>query len=142
MSEETKNTESAGGVIVNKDGEVVLVRNGTGLPWWGFPKGHIDEGEDRLTAALREIKEETGLTNVQLIKPLSSYTRYKGKSGGGEDKSELKTMHMFLFSTEEKELRPEDARNPEAKWVRKEEVAEALTNEKDQAFFNSIQNEF
>lgn len=142
MTEETKNTESAGGIIVNSAGEVALVRNGPGLPWWGFPKGHINEEEDRLTAALREIQEETGLRDVQLLKPLGTYTRYKGKPGGGDDMSEIKTIHMFLFATEENQLRPEDAQNPEAKWVSKEKVTEILTHEKDRAFFESVQGEF
>ncbi len=76
-----------------------MVRHGTGLPWWGFPKGHIDSGEDALTAARREILEETGLKDVTLIKDLGSYWRYKGKIGGGEDESEYKNIHLFLFRT-------------------------------------------
>ncbi len=34
---------------------------------WDFPKGHVEEGESDLRAALRELKEETGLTDIEVI---------------------------------------------------------------------------
>lgn len=34
---------------------------------WDFPKGHLDAGEDDLTAARRELREETGIKDVQVI---------------------------------------------------------------------------
>src|SRR5262249_32890015 len=103
-------TKSAGGVILNARGEVVLVKNGP--DFWGLPKGHIDPGEDKLTAAKREIREETGIKHLSLIEELPSYKR-----PGGKNLSELKHIHMFLFTTDATELIPEDPSNPEARWV-------------------------
>jgi len=34
---------------------------------WDFPKGHLEKGEDDLTAALRELREETGISDPQVI---------------------------------------------------------------------------
>src|SRR5688500_11940070 len=34
---------------------------------WDFPKGHVDAWEDALTAALREVREETGITQVRVV---------------------------------------------------------------------------
>ena len=34
---------------------------------WDFPKGHVEKGEDDLTAALRELKEETGIADAQVV---------------------------------------------------------------------------
>lgn len=126
-------TRSAGGIILNPDGRVAVVSQG-GVSW-SLPKGHIEEGEDALAAARREIYEETGLTAVELVRDLGSYQRFRLGADGREDPVELKTIHMFLFTTAETELAPQDANNPEARWVEKEEVAGLLTHEKDREFF-------
>ncbi len=34
---------------------------------WGFPKGHVESGEDLIKTALRELEEETGLSDVDPI---------------------------------------------------------------------------
>ncbi|HSU66646.1 MAG TPA: NUDIX domain-containing protein [Tepidisphaeraceae bacterium] len=34
---------------------------------WDFPKGHVEKGEDELTAATRELKEETGITDARVF---------------------------------------------------------------------------
>lgn len=129
-------THSAGGVIV-KDGRVIVV-NQRGSSW-SLPKGHIEDEEDAHAAAIREIEEETGVTDLTLIDDLGSYSRYKiGKDPKEEDTTELKTMHMFLFSTEEENLKPTDPDNPEAKWVRKDKVADMLTHPKDKEFYLRI----
>ena len=59
---------AAGGVVV-KDGKTVsIVRNG--IP--DLPKGHIEKGESPENAALREVTEETGIGNLQIVKVLPS----------------------------------------------------------------------
>ena len=130
-------TEVAGGIIKNARGEIVLVANGT-KEFWGFPKGHIDPGESALDAAKREIAEETGLTDLTLIRPLGSYGRYRGTPDGGDDANEYKTIHMFLFTTAQEKLAPADPWNPEARWVPVGDVEKMLTHPKDAEFFRSV----
>lgn len=57
---------SAGGVIVRRaDGdEVLLIKDSYGN--WGFPKGHLEPGESGREAALRECREETGITRLEV----------------------------------------------------------------------------
>jgi ADP-ribose pyrophosphatase YjhB (NUDIX family) len=129
-------TESAGGVVLNGAGQVLVVnQKGTS---WSLPKGHIEEGEDALTAARREIFEEAGVSQLEYEGECGSYSRYKIGADGGEDASELKTIYMFLFKTKQAVLSPTDGDNPEARWVESDEVASFLTHTKDREFFLSV----
>jgi ADP-ribose pyrophosphatase YjhB (NUDIX family) len=132
-----KKTRSAGGVVTNDAGEVLVVsQRGRS---WSLPKGHIDPGEDALAAAKREIYEESGIRDLELIRELGTYERHKISRDGGEDRSERKVITMFLFRTSEKTLKPVDPDNPEARWVEKSKVAPLLTHEKDRDFFRRVE---
>lgn len=136
MGKETKNTQTAGGVVLNKKGQVLVVNQRSNS--WSLPKGHIDPGENAFEAAKREIYEESGINQLDFIKDLGSYQRYKIALDGGDDKSELKTIIMFLFKTDQMDLNPIDVHNPEARWVEPNEVSKLLTHPKDQDFMRSI----
>ena len=112
---------------MNATGEILVVsQRGTS---WSLPKGHIDAGEDALAAAKREIWEESGVSELELVRELGTYERHKIGVDGGDDRSELKTITMFLFRTTQRELRPRDRENPEARWVAPGEVAELVVLE-------------
>ena len=129
-------TKSAGGIVLNKEGQVLIVSQKGAS--WSLPKGHVEENENELEAARREIHEEAGIRDLELIKELGSYQRYKLGKDGNEDKSELKTIHLFLFKTSEMNLQPVDPDNPEARWVEKEAAVKLLTHPKDREFFLSV----
>ena len=132
-----KKTHSAGGVVANSEGKVLMVsQHGAS---WSLPKGHIDPDEDALAAAKREIYEESGIRDLELIRELGTYERHKIGVDGGDDRSELKEITMFLFRTSEKSLKPVDPDNPEARWVEKSKVALLLTHEKDREFFQCVE---
>jgi 8-oxo-dGTP pyrophosphatase MutT (NUDIX family) len=131
--EKMKRTESAGGVVINRRGEILVVsQHGTS---WSLPKGRIEAGEDPMAAARREIYEEAGITELNLVESLGSYERYKLSGDGGEDRSELKVIHLFIFTTDELNLSPIDPENPEALWVERAKVADLLTHPKDREFY-------
>ncbi len=135
-----KRTHSAGGVVVNGKG-LILIVNQHGNSW-SLPKGHLDPGETALTAAKREIYEESGIQQLKFIKTLGSYERYRiGLNGVDEDVSELKTIEMFLFQTGEERLKPIDPDHLEARWVSVEEAPKLLTHTKDKLFFLKIMPE-
>ena len=128
-----KRTVSAGGIVVNPRGQILVVsQHGTS---WSLPKGHVEEGEDLLAAARREIHEESGVSRLELVRALGSYERPSLSAAGGADPSEFKRIHLFLFTTDEEELCPVDPENPEARWVEPEDVAELLTHPADREFF-------
>ncbi len=127
-------TESAGGVV-ERDGLILVVsQHGTS---WSLPKGHLEKGEDKIDAAKREIYEESGIKDLKFIKELGSYKRYDIDKNAQENKNEMKTIFIFHFKTNQKNLKPVDPQNPKAIWVEKEKVAELLTHPKDKEFFLS-----
>ncbi len=91
-----------------------------------------------MAAAKREIYEESGVKELKLVKKLGSYHRFRLGLDDKDDKSEMKTITLFLFRTSQKELKPIDRKHPEAVWVPKEEVSKLLTHPKDKVFFESV----
>ncbi|HEY9514523.1 MAG TPA: NUDIX hydrolase [Gemmatimonadaceae bacterium] len=74
---------SAGGVVFRKDGGeplFLLIRDS--YDNWGFPKGHLEDGELPECAALREVEEETGLCELRLgeaIETIDWRFRFRGR---------------------------------------------------------------
>ena len=68
LKETFRMAPAAGGVVV-KDGRFVAIMR-HGIP--DLPKGHIEKGESPENAALREVTEETGIGNLQIVKALPS----------------------------------------------------------------------
>ncbi len=132
--------ETAGGVVLNQRNEVLVTcQRGDA---WSLPKGGIDAGETAREAAEREIYEETGVTGLQYVRDLGVYERHKiGKGGVGEDLSQLKRIHMFLYRATDEYVRPVDPHNTDAKWVSEEDVAGLLTHKKDGEFFTSLREQ-
>lgn len=128
----------AGGIVLGDAGTIAMVRNRGGSGAWLFPKGHRDEGEDDEAAARREIEEETGLTELELIDDLGSYERYAIREDGSDDRERLKRIHMFLFAA-----RPHAALSPsreieEARWVSLSHLIGEIGNAKDKAWFTTV----
>ena len=64
-------------VVLNKANKVfVAKRIDNPKNFWQMPQGGVDQGEDFLTAAHRELEEETSIKNVKLIKELDGFITY------------------------------------------------------------------
>ena len=65
-------------VVLNKDNKVFVARRiDNSADFWQMPQGGVDEDEDFLKAAFRELKEETSIKNVELIKELDGTITYE-----------------------------------------------------------------
>jgi len=91
-----KQKRSAGAVIFNDsigDFYYLLLLYGGGH--WDFPKGGIEEGETELETALREVREETSLTDVEIVDGFRRTISYTYRS----DEPVIKTVTFFLGRT-------------------------------------------
>jgi|ERR1035437_846177 ADP-ribose pyrophosphatase YjhB (NUDIX family) len=120
----------AGGIVLNENNEIILVLSK--LKYWAFPRGHIEENENPLDAAIREIKEETGITQLEFIKDLGNYTRKR------LNEPKMMKSQMYLFKTTQTKLNPLDKQISDLKWVKKEDVINALTANGDKKFSKKI----
>lgn len=94
--------EAAGGVVQHPDNDKVLFIYRRGF--WDLPKGKIDPGEDAPTAALREVREETGLQALTLLTPLpTTYHTYRN----GKNKRILKPTYWFTMKAGQRDLVPQ-----------------------------------
>ncbi len=130
-----RTTHSAGGVVLNENKVIVVSQKGQA---WKIPGGHVRDKESNIEAAKREIYEETGVQDLELVKELGTYQREKMPSESIDDKSELKVITIFLFKTSQNNLKSHDKDNPAVKWVAINDVEKTLTNPKDKAFFRKI----
>ena len=68
MKQKLPHRPCAGIMLLNSDNQVfVAKRIDTLVEAWQMPQGGIDEGEDPKEAAIRELEEETGITNASII---------------------------------------------------------------------------
>src|SRR3981189_292385 len=111
----TVDETAAGGLVVDKGrGNGVLIgrldRHGQLL--WSLPKGHIEDGETVEQTAVREVKEETGIS-AHILQPLGSIDYWFV----AERRRVHKTVHHFLLEAVGGELSDEDVEVTEVAWV-------------------------
>jgi 8-oxo-dGTP pyrophosphatase MutT (NUDIX family) len=133
----TRTATSAGAIILREmEGKlkIGLAQHARAAESWVLPKGHVEAGETIEQAALREIYEETGLDNVQLIKHLGTILRESTKSNGDVEE---KTIHLFLAyaPVSGRSQIPSDPRFSGVSWFSPQEAIELLPYESEQAFF-------
>ena len=124
----TREQVSAGGVVFRRRGslvEVALISVG-GERRWQLPKGLVDAGETPEAAALREVREETGLA-AEIVAPLEVIEYWYFSKGTATERVRFhKRVHFFLMRYESGDVSDHDAEVNEARWVEIGEAARAL----------------
>ena len=124
-------------VVLNNDNKVfVAKRIDNPKNFWQMPQGGVDEGEDFLKAAYRELKEETSIKNVELIKELDGTITYelpdrllgliwKGKYRGQKQKWFLM---RFVGMDNEINIKTKHPEFLEWKWVELDKITDLVVD--------------
>jgi len=100
-----------GVVVLNKENKIfVAKRIDNPKNFWQMPQGGVDKGESFLTAAYRELEEETSITNVELIKEFEGTLTYElpehllGIIWKGKYKGQKQKWFLMRFLGNDKEI--------------------------------------
>ena len=140
MQEKFKNLPLRSGVgivVLNKDNKVfVAKRIDNPKNFWQMPQGGVDEGEDYLTAAFRELKEETSITNVELVSELDGFVTYNlpdrllGIIWKGKFKGQIQKWFLMRYLGDDSEVNIQTSK-PEFldwKWVDLKEITDLVVD--------------
>ena len=140
MKDHYKNLPLRSGVgiiVLNKNDKIfVAKRIDNPKNFWQMPQGGIDEGEDYLSAAYRELKEETSITKVELIKELDGFITYLlpdhllGIIWKGKYKGQKQKWFIMKFIGEDNEINIQ-TKKPEFlewKWIELETLTEVVVD--------------
>ena len=116
---------SAGGVVVRGDDVVVIVptrRGPRGVKVLGLPKGHPEQGESAAQAAIREVREEAGVSG-ELLESLGTIDYTYERRG----RRIAKQVEFFLIEYREGDPADHDHEVEQARWMPLAEAVTALT---------------
>ena len=140
MNEKYKNLPlriGVGIVVLNKDNKVFVARRiDNPKNFWQMPQGGVDKGEDFLSAAYRELDEETNIKNVELIKELEGEISYElpkhllGIIWKGQYRGQKQKWFVMRFLGNDKEinLKTDKPEFLEWKWVELDMITELVVD--------------
>ncbi len=124
VSKELDRTTDSAGAIVFRNDTVLMIRVGSR---WSFPKGHLDPGETAKQAAVRETREETGIS-AELL----SDTPMIAPSAKPDDR---RRVWFFPARYLEGTIKPQPDEVNEAVWMKVQDAAEKITFAPDREAF-------
>ena len=129
--------KGVGIVLLNQNNEVfVAKRIDNQNNYWQMPQGGIDENENYFDAAIRELEEETSITNVKLIKELDGFQTYLlpqnllGIIWKGKFKGQIQKWFCMRFLGSDKEINVK-TKKPEFiewKWINLEDITKNVVD--------------
>ena len=132
-----------GVIVINKDNKVFVgKRKDNPIDKWQMPQGGVDKGEELVDAMRRELKEETSIKNIKIIKEIDGWLDYElpknllGKIWKGKYRGQKQKWFIVKFLGEESEInittkRPEFI---EWKWVERNQLPNIIVDFKKNVY--------
>ena len=132
-----------GVIVLNKDNKVFVgKRKDNPVDKWQMPQGGVDKGEELVDAMRRELKEETSIKNIEIIKEIDGWLDYElpknllGKIWKGRYRGQKQKWFIVKFLGEESEInittkRPEFI---EWKWVERSQLPNIIVDFKKNVY--------
>jgi len=140
-----------GALILNNDNKVfVAKRIDTPGPAWQMPQGGIDEGEDPAVAVLREVEEEIGTANCEVIAQSNGWLTYdipedlRATLWGGKYRGQKQKWYAMRFLGNDNDVVLDAHHKPEFsewRWVKMKQIPELIVPFKRE-LYNKIVEEF
>ena len=146
MIEKFKNLPLRNGVgiiVLNNDNKILVAKRiDNSKNFWQMPQGGVDEGEDFLSAAYRELEEETSIKNVELIKELDGMLTYElpthllGKIWKGKYRGQKQKWFImrFLGNDDDINLKTDKPEFLDWKWIDLNMITEVVVDFKKHVY--------
>ena len=134
-------------IVLNKQNKIFVgKRKDNPGDKWQMPQGGVDEGEDYITAMRRELLEETGIQNIEIIKEIDKIYQYElpenlvGIIWKGKYRGQKQKWFITRFLGEEKEinLNTKHAEFIDWKWIEPKFLPEVIVNFKKDLYLNLL----
>ena len=129
--------------LLNSDNKIFVgKRIDNPLNFWQMPQGGVDKNENLMNAAFRELKEETGVINVKLIKEVDPWLTYQlpknllGKIWNGKYRGQKQKWFIMRFTGKDKEIniKTKNAEFIEWKWIDANQLTDIAVDFKVQIY--------
>jgi 8-oxo-dGTP pyrophosphatase MutT (NUDIX family) len=118
---------AAGGIVQNQDGAWLFIKR---LGMWDLPKGKIEKKETPEIAAIREVKEECGISNLKILKKLDpTFHFYRSPFLSYPNNLVLKETKWFLmeYNGSETPMPQTEEHIEEVRWISRLDLNSILT---------------
>jgi len=122
--------------IFNNQNQILIVNRVGESDFWGLSQGGVDGGENRDNAILREVKEETNISNVAILGKFKNIYKYKWPKGCMHTgyKGQRQSLYILKFSGKDSEIKLCPWELKDWKWVEVDKLIDESDERRKEAY--------